>query len=755
MDRSRLVPLALATLATLCAPALLPLAAAEEESLLAAYNAIKTALKNGDVAAAESTYATTFQAGTAARDASLDARINGAFHEAEAAEPAGLAYTIARQTVDKGLLQSAAMNTAHLAEQVDAEAAEAWFAILGSKFGTAVAESERAVEALAAGTVSGGEARRAIAAELDLVFAGKVKEEIQEALGNLAADPPKAQEQAWEAIVYYYAIQAAAGERLGAGEEAELFGALETFFAEVQEGEADAARDVGGRALFLLSKFDGTALGDGDAGIAATDFVNAVAALVAEYNEYVRDGVVVDQARYDAEVVALFLPAAKAAYAELKPHLAARSPAAAAGIGGDLALLEQRVLALATHAEVSALAEAIRRDVEAVIALSPTAAPAAGNAIAAVNAVEAKLEQALAEYRSGDASAALATLASAYLDVYAVQVEPFVPAGLNAEIESLINVQIRDAIQRGAPAAEVALLVAQAQGKLDAAAQAIAAPRAAGKTLFDSFLIIAREGFEAILVVGAVVAYLIRFGHTEKTRQIYLGAGLGIAASLLLWALVSSVLTLSGEHRELLEGITALIAVVVLFYVATWMIDKVQIGRWNRFIQGKVRSALTEGRPFALIGVAFLAVFREGLETVLFYQALFVSAAGQEALVLLGFVAGLAVLVVVFVAFYKYGVKIPMRPFFVFTSLLLFYLAFSFAGTGVHELQEAGSVGTTLVPPLAEPLGPGTPASLLGLYPTVETLTAQALLTLGMLLFAAWSFVVKPRYEARAEAAEA
>jgi high-affinity iron transporter len=180
------------------------------------------------------------------------------------------------------------------------------------------------------------------------------------------------------------------------------------------------------------------------------------------------------------------------------------------------------------------------------------------------------------------------------------------------------------------------------------------------------------------------------------------------------------LLRASGAAAELIEGIAMLLATVVLFFVSYWLISKAEADRWQKYIQGKVKVALARGSTMALAGAAFLAVYREGVETVLFYQALLASADSLH-VVVAGFAVGLVLLAILYVAFMHLGMRIPMRQFFLATSILLYYLAFVFAGKGVRELQEAGVVGVT-------PLGGVPTIDLLGIYPTVETLAAQAVL---------------------------
>jgi high-affinity iron transporter len=246
----------------------------------------------------------------------------------------------------------------------------------------------------------------------------------------------------------------------------------------------------------------------------------------------------------------------------------------------------------------------------------------------------------------------------------------------------------------------------------------------------ESFLIIVREGFEAILVLGAVVAFLIKTGNRARLRDIWIGTGLGLGASALLAVLMRTILVAVPASREVIEGVTMLVAVVVLFSVSYWLLSKVEGAKWQKFIRDKVNSALSHGGSFALAFVAFLAVFREGAETALFYQALFTRGNAVAWPVSFGLLAGFATLTVIFTLFHRFGVKIPLRPFFAVTSALLYYMAYVFAGKGINELQEGNVVSRTRIP--------GFPhVEALGLYPTVETLIAQAIL-MALLLFALW-----------------
>ncbi|MDR3363223.1 MAG: FTR1 family iron permease [Desulfovibrio sp.] len=236
-----------------------------------------------------------------------------------------------------------------------------------------------------------------------------------------------------------------------------------------------------------------------------------------------------------------------------------------------------------------------------------------------------------------------------------------------------------------------------------------------------SLLILLREGFEAILVVAAIAAYLIRSGNQRLTRVVYASAVAAIAASALLAVALQTVFSFSGANQELLEGFTMLLAVVVLFFVSNWMVSKAESQAWKNYIEGKVSAAATTGSTAALAAAAFLAVFREGAETILFYQALMADTKEYMNMLWLGFAVASLCLVLLFAAIRFGSLRIPLRSFFIGTSVLMYIMAVSFAGGGVKELQEADFVSVT-------PVSGVVTVDALGIYPTVETLLPQAVM---------------------------
>jgi len=246
---------------------------------------------------------------------------------------------------------------------------------------------------------------------------------------------------------------------------------------------------------------------------------------------------------------------------------------------------------------------------------------------------------------------------------------------------------------------------------------------AAGAATFAAcFSIIVREGLEAILVVGAIIAYLVKSGNQKSLRSVYLGAILGIVCSFISAWLLNLLKFANAAPQEIIEGVTALIAVVVLYYVSNWMLSKSETEAWNAYIQGQVDSSVETGSGFALAFTAWLAVFREGAEVILFYQPLL--SGDNMNMVWAGFGVGCAVLVAVYIGVRYFSVRLPLKPFFRFTSIFMFLMSISFLGSGIKELIEGNVIVMTPISwiPSNEVL------EVLGIYPCVETIVPQLVL---------------------------
>ncbi len=253
-------------------------------------------------------------------------------------------------------------------------------------------------------------------------------------------------------------------------------------------------------------------------------------------------------------------------------------------------------------------------------------------------------------------------------------------------------------------------------------AERVVADRPSAMNLFiASFFLLVREGFEAILIVAALMTFLAKAGAPERRRDVARGAWLAVAASLLTWVLVELLVEVTPGGREIMEGATMLLAAAVLFYVSYWLLSKIEAAKWTAFVHGKMQSALSSGSGVALSAVAFLAVYREGFETILFYKALFTSAGSAGVPVVLGIAVGAVGLVAIYLLINQLGLRVAMKPFFAVTGVMLYYMAFVFAGKGIAELQGAQVIPLTVID--------GAPRiPVMGVYPTVESLFVQGLL---------------------------
>lgn len=250
---------------------------------------------------------------------------------------------------------------------------------------------------------------------------------------------------------------------------------------------------------------------------------------------------------------------------------------------------------------------------------------------------------------------------------------------------------------------------------------------------FASLTIIVREGTEAILVIAAISAYLVRSGNKPMVKTVYASGLMAVLASIIAAIALHYVFDISGENganKEIIEGVTMLLAVVVLFFVSNWMFAKAEAQAWKHYVEDKVKTAVAKGSSFALGSAAFLSVFREGAETILFYQGMLADAKENFEMVWLGLGVGCLILVVIFIIIRFGSMKIPLKPFFIGTSMLMYIMAIAFTGGGVKELQEAGIISATPVDYIQS-------IDILGIYPNVETLIPQAI----MILFVVVSIV--------------
>ncbi len=342
----------------------------------------------------------------------------------------------------------------------------------------------------------------------------------------------------------------------------------------------------------------------------------------------------------------------------------------------------------------------------------------AGAASGSVALVKSKLAQSLAAYRQGDREAAKRLALSAYLDGF----EPVEPA-LGASDSSLMSTietrmgEFRAAIDNGEAPDQVANRVTALDTLLDDAATALSPEASSGTAAFaGAFTVLLREGLEALLIVVAMLAFLRKAEQVRAIRYVHGGWIAALVAGGATWLAATFFISISGASRELTEGLGSLLAAVVLLSVGVWMHGKSHADQWQRYIREKLAGALKRESGWFLFGLAFVVVYREVFETILFYAALW--AQGNGAAMFGGALAAVAVLAAIAWAMLRYSRKLPIGTFFRYSSWLMAILTVVLAGKGIAALQEAGWIDIA-------PLHDVPRLSMLGVFPTVQSLAAQ------------------------------
>lgn len=350
----------------------------------------------------------------------------------------------------------------------------------------------------------------------------------------------------------------------------------------------------------------------------------------------------------------------------------------------------------------------------------PQAVQAAAPAPLALS--RAKLDEAAQAYANGDREGARRLAIAAYLEGFELVEAALdnVDASLRTEIEREM-MALRSAIGEGQPAAVVTAQIEKVKALLDRADEKLGSGSLSATTAFvSSLLILLREGLEAILVLSAIVAFVVKTGRRDALPYIHAGWIGAVVLGAVTWGVARTMLSISGADRELTEGITALLAAAMLLYVGWWLHSRSNAQAWNRFIREQVDAALGKRTLWAMAGVSFLAVYRELFEVILFYESLWAQAGPEgHGAVLGGMAAGALLLVLIGGAILRYSVRLPIGPFFAVTSGLLALLAVVFVGNGVAALQEAGVLDATLVRFVELPL--------LGIHPTAQGLALQVI----------------------------
>jgi high-affinity iron transporter len=370
-------------------------------------------------------------------------------------------------------------------------------------------------------------------------------------------------------------------------------------------------------------------------------------------------------------------------------------------------------------------------------------------AIRQLAVVRASIDETLELLKQGRPDQALAQAKAGYLDHFEFVEIPLrvVAPDLTADAETKFA-EIRGLINDKAPIdvlrtniIELRRLIDDSERRLtDTGFDAVAV--VAGQ----SFLIIFREGLEAVLLLTALLGYLEATKATRYRKPITWGVILGLAATALTYLILRSVLAVLPVGREVLEAVVATAAVAVLLYISFWLIARLEHRRWMEFLRSRLFNAVSVGSTTALVLVGFTAMYREGLETALLYQALVEFGQGLGWWIVAGLAAGVVALAVVSYLIFKLGRRLPVKAFLVGAVLLLMATSVAFLGNAVRSLQTADLVGLTPIDGL--PRSPIFLSQALGYWPSVQTLASQAVLVTVYVLGATWLLMVRPRVRA-------
>ncbi|MEO6123636.1 MAG: FTR1 family protein [Ilumatobacteraceae bacterium] len=388
--------------------------------------------------------------------------------------------------------------------------------------------------------------------------------------------------------------------------------------------------------------------------------------------------------------------------------------------------------------------------VVACTALLPASPAAAGSsrddAIEQVQNVRVSVDLTLSLIKQGRSDEAFNAAANGYLDHFELVEVPLriIDNDLTIETEGRFA-NIRQLIRDHASVDEVRDKLIELRGVLDTIERKLTATGAAAPALIfgQSFLIIFREGFEVVLLVSILLGYLEAARSSSLIKPILIGIGLACVATVLTVVVLRFVFEQLPFSMEVLEGITAMVAVVMLFYVSFWLVARMEHKRWMEFVRARLWSAVSLGSTASLVLVGFTAVYREGFETALFYQALWSFGEGLGQWVLAGLAAGLAALTAVAIVMFRLGRKVPVKRFMSIAVICVMITSITFLGNAVHALQAGDLIDYHRLG--SWPQIPIFLSQVTGYWPTLQSVVAQIVLSMIYLAGALYQFVIKPR----------
>ncbi|MEM3065281.1 MAG: FTR1 family protein [Candidatus Nitrosotenuis sp.] len=368
-----------------------------------------------------------------------------------------------------------------------------------------------------------------------------------------------------------------------------------------------------------------------------------------------------------------------------------------------------------------------------------------------VDFIRATLQTMLAQYKEGNHQAAFTSARTAYLDSYENVEIPLRTIDPDFTLEVEIQfAELRNLINQQADYEKVEEATIKIRRSLDESERLVTGTGQVAPTIAftSSFAVIFREGLESVLILGAILTYLEASRNTKFKPYVYYGIVIAIGATAVTWYVASFLIQISGANRELIEAIAALSATAVLFYVSFWILNKIEHKKWMEFVKAKVWQASTTGGVAVFVMLSFFTVYREGFETILFYEAMFGFAKYMELYVGLGFVVGLGTLLAIYYITRKLGKRLPLKMLFGLTMGVGAYLSIAFLGNAIRELQILDIVPYTsmlgTIPRLDINL-----ATMTGIYPTLETVVGQIILLGVYLTAASYVLILRPKREQR------
>lgn len=364
-----------------------------------------------------------------------------------------------------------------------------------------------------------------------------------------------------------------------------------------------------------------------------------------------------------------------------------------------------------------------------------------------IDQIRLSLQQVLNLYKENKYEESLITARSAYLDSYEKIELPLRPIDPDFTLEMEIKfAELRNLIEKRASYTEVMSKASEIQSGLDESERLVSGlgSIAPGIAFSSSFSIIFREGLESALIIGAITTYLEASRNERFKKHVYFGIFLAAGGTAITWFVMSFLVEISGASKELIEAIAGISAVAVLFWVSFWILNKIETKKWIEFVKSKVWKATTTGSVMVFVMLSFFTVYREGFETVLFYQAMFSYAKHMEFFVTIGLIIGLIVIISIAYLVKKLGKKLPLRVLFGFTMGVGAYMSITFFGNAIREFQEIGYISTThlfeIIPRLDVNL-----ATMTGIHPTLETILGQVILLSVYLVASMYILFIQPR----------